>query len=150
MAGSSDTTSFADNSASVMMLNLNPRQNITLDLESSRYTKSLRLMIECLPFSPLASTLTMAEFVPLVHISKAYSFANYSQADGVITFEVASHKTSISKARFYRCLGFTATEGLVHPESISSSTLIEMFYQMGYIRDISLFSKFSRTYPPST
>lgn len=61
-----------------------------------------------------------------------------------ITFEVASHKTSISKAHFCKRLGFTATEGHVDPESISSSVPIEMFFQMGYIEDISLLSKFRK------
>lgn len=128
MVGSSETTSFSDQFASMMMLNVKPQQNLTLDIDSSRYPEALRPMIECLRFSPLAQALTMAKSVPLVHLSKAYSTANYNQAEGVITFEVASHKTSISKSRFCRRLGFAITEGLVDPDSISSSTLIEMFY----------------------
>lgn len=117
MAGSSETTSFVDQSASLMMLNVKPHQNLTLDPDSSRYPKALRPMIEYLRFLPLAQTLTMVEFVPLVHLSKAYTTANYIKAEGIITFEVASHKTSISKAHFYRCIGFTATKGLVDPNS---------------------------------
>ncbi|CAI9277151.1 unnamed protein product [Lactuca saligna] len=148
MAGSSETTSFADQSASVMMLNMKAHQNLTLDLDSSRYPKALRPMIEYLCFSLLAQTLTMAEIVPFVHLSKAYTIENYIQVDGIITFEVASHKTSISKACFYRCLGFTATEGLGDPNSIFSSALIEMFYQMGFIGDISLLSKFRKSSLP--
>lgn len=97
MVGSSDTTSLANQSASVMMLNVKPHQNLTLDLDSSRYSEALHLMIECLRFSPLAQALTMEKCVPLVHLSKAYSSTKYSQADGVITFEVASRKTRLQK-----------------------------------------------------
>ena len=46
VAGSSNTASFADQSASVII-----------------YNKALRHMIECLRFSPLAQALTMAESV---------------------------------------------------------------------------------------
>ncbi|CAI9297936.1 unnamed protein product [Lactuca saligna] len=44
-------------------------------------------MIECLKFSPLAQALTMAEFVPLVHHSKAYSSTIYNKAEDIIHFE---------------------------------------------------------------
>ncbi|CAI9274164.1 unnamed protein product [Lactuca saligna] len=131
-----------------MMLNVKSHQNLTLDLDSSQYTEALRLRIECMRFSPLAQALTVAECVPLVHLSKAYFATNYSQTDGVITFEVAPHKTSNSKARFCRCLRFTAKDGVVDPDLISSSALIDMFYQMGYIGNISLFSKFRKTNLP--
>ncbi|CAI9303759.1 unnamed protein product [Lactuca saligna] len=117
MAGSSETTSFADQSASLMMLNVKPHQNLTLDIDSSRYPEALRPMIECLRFSPLAQALTMAESVPLVHLSKAR-------------------------------LGFATTEGLVDLDLISSSALIEMFYQMGFIGDISFLSKFKKSILP--
>lgn len=136
MARSSETASFADESASVIMLNVKPNQNLILDLDSSRYIEALRPMIECLRFLPLAQALTISESVPLIHLSKAYSSANYSQYEGVIHFKVASHKTSISKSLFYILLGFASFEGLVDPESISASTHIDMFYHMVYIGDI--------------
>ena len=84
----------------------------------------------------------MVESVPLVHLSKAYSSAIYCQQDGVIHFEVASHKSSISKARFCKLLGFASTEGLMDTESISSIALIEIFYQM-VILGIYLFCQSS-------
>ena len=62
----------------------------------------------------------------------------------MITFEVNSQKTCISKSRFCRLLGFTATNDLVGLESISSSLIIEMFYQMGYLENITLLSKFRK------
>lgn len=57
-------------------------------------------MLECLKYSPLSKALTMADNVLLVHLSKAYYSTNYSPHDGVIHFDVASHKTSIYKSRF--------------------------------------------------
>ncbi|CAH1451329.1 unnamed protein product [Lactuca virosa] len=99
-------------------------------------------MIECLHLSPLAQALTMAESVPLVHLLKTYAYTSYVLADDVINFEVYSRKTSISKSRFCRILGFDSTEGLVDLDSISSTDLIHMFYHMGYLGDITLLSKF--------
>lgn len=69
----------------------------------------------------------MVKTMPLVHLSKAYSYAFYNQHEGVIIFEIDSHKTSISKTLFCWLLLFSSFEGLVNPESISSSSIIEMF-----------------------
>lgn len=107
-----------------MMLNVMPRENLTSDLDSSCYNEALRSMIECLRFSPLAQALTMAESILMVHFSKAYSFAIYSQLDGVVHFEVTSHKSLISNACFCILLGFASTDGLMDPDSISSTALI--------------------------
>lgn len=84
----------------------------------------------------------MAENVSLVHLSKAFSTANYKQSEALITFEVDSHKASISKYRFCWLLGFTATDDLVNPESIPSFVIGEVFYQMGYLESFTLLSKF--------
>ncbi|CAH1437860.1 unnamed protein product [Lactuca virosa] len=127
MAASSETPSVAKQTASTVMLNIKPNQNLALDLDSSKYVDSLNSMVERLRYSPLAQALTMAESVPLVHLSKAFSTTNYKQSEVMITFEIDSHKTSISKSRFCRLLGFTATDDLVNPETISSSAIIEMF-----------------------
>ena len=71
MLGSSEHISFADQSAYVIMLNMKNGKNMIIDLESSRYDKVLRPIIECLKFLPLAQALTMAESVPLVHLLEA-------------------------------------------------------------------------------
>ena len=92
-------------------------------------------MIEYLWFSPLAYALTMSKSIPLVHLFKVYSFATYIQVDGIITFEGSTNTTSINKARFCRMLGLDSSEGLIDLDSISSTDLINMFYQMGYIGD---------------
>ncbi|CAI9275026.1 unnamed protein product [Lactuca saligna] len=136
MAGSSETTSFADQSTSVVMLNVKPSQNLILDLTASCYNESLRSIIECLHFSPLDQALTMVESISLIHLSKAFSTLSYVLADDVINFEIDSKKSSINKARFCRMLGFGTSEGPVDPALISSFGLIHMFYQMGYNNDI--------------
>ena len=128
MAGPSKNTSFAGQSTSVIMLNLKPGQDLILDLGLSRYNETLRLMIWCLRYSPLSQALTMAILIPLVHLFKAYSFATYIRADGIITFEVATNRTPINKARLYKMLLLDSSEGLVDPYSISSTDLIDMFY----------------------
>lgn len=115
---------------STIMLNIKENQNPTLDFDSSKYAYSLKPMIECLHYSPLAQSLTVVECVPLVHLCMEFSSANYNPNEGVITFEVDSNKTSISKARFCRMLGFSSSGGLVDPVSISSFTILEMFYQI--------------------
>ncbi|CAI9289438.1 unnamed protein product [Lactuca saligna] len=46
--------------------------------------------------------------------------------------KVASYKTSITKSHFSRLLGFSSSEALVDPKSVSHTTVIEKFYQMGY------------------
>lgn len=68
----------------------------------------------------------MAELIPLVHLSKTYSSAAYIQVDGLITFDVATNKTSISKACFCRMLGLDSSEGLVDPDLILSIDLINI------------------------
>ncbi|CAI9294040.1 unnamed protein product [Lactuca saligna] len=115
------------------MLVVKHGQNMIIDLDSSRYYEVLCLIIECLKFSPLAQALTMANFGPLVHLSKSYSSTIYRIVKYVIQFEVASHKTSITKPDFSKLLVLTFPVLPVDPESIPTNELIEMFYKMGYI-----------------
>lgn len=65
--------------------------------------------------------------------------------EDVIHFEVANHKTSISKSHFCKLLGLITPEVSVDPESIPATNMIEMLYQMGYTDDIS---KFRKSLPP--
>lgn len=92
------------------MLNVKNGKNMIIDPESSCYDKVLRPIIECLKLLLLAQALTKAESVPLVHLSKAYSLSIYTKANEIIYFEVASHKTLITKARFCRVLGFASSD----------------------------------------
>ena len=84
-------------------------------------------MAECLRFLPLAQALTMAESIPLIHLSKVFSIASFVLADDVINFEVESRKTFLTKDQLCIMLGFGTSEGLVDPNSISSVDLIHMF-----------------------
>lgn len=109
MVKSSETTSFADQSTSVIMLNLKPGPNLILDVDSSQYNETLRLMIECLRYNPLAQALKMAESIPLVHLSKAYLSVRYIHANRIITFKVATNRSSMNKACFGRMLGLDSS-----------------------------------------
>lgn len=149
MAGSSENVLFANQSTSVIMLSIKLNQNMIIDLDASRYNELIRPMIDCLKFSTLIKALTLAETVPLVHLSKAFSTAIYIKSDDVINFEVANHKTSISKPHLCKLLGLTTSEVSVDPESIPSISMIEMFYHMGYSGDISLLSKFRKSSRPN-
>ncbi|CAI9261906.1 unnamed protein product [Lactuca saligna] len=82
MAASSETTSHAYKTASTILLNIKPNQNLALDLDSSHYSEVLKSLIECLCYSLLAQALTMSESVPLIHPSSVYSSANYMQNKG--------------------------------------------------------------------
>ncbi|CAI9296681.1 unnamed protein product [Lactuca saligna] len=88
MTASTHITSFADQSTSMIMLNIKLGQNLILDLDASCYNELLYPMIECLRYSPLVQALTMAYSLPLVHLSKAYSSVNYSQSEELIHFEI--------------------------------------------------------------
>ncbi|CAI9273803.1 unnamed protein product [Lactuca saligna] len=144
MAASSETPSVVEKNTSSVMLNIKPNQNLILDLSSSKYAEYIQPMIKCLCYSLLSQALIVAENVPLVNLSKAFSTTRYQQSEVVITFEIDSHKTYISKARFSRMLGFSSSEGLVNPESISSFVILEMFYQIGYLENLSLLLKFKK------
>lgn len=131
------------------MLIVKVGKNFILDLTASRYNEALCAMIECLRFLPLAQALTIAESIPPVYLSKAYLSATYVLADDVINFVVDSQKTSITKSRFCRILWFDTTERLVDLDSISFIDLIHMFYQMGYLGETTLLSKFKKPNLPT-
>ncbi|CAI9264710.1 unnamed protein product [Lactuca saligna] len=88
--------------------------------------------------------LSMIENVPLIHLSKAFSTARYLESGSIITFEVGTQQTSITKAGFSQLLGFPASRDLIDPESISSSSILEMFFQKGYLENLAILSKFKK------
>ncbi|CAI9299595.1 unnamed protein product [Lactuca saligna] len=117
-----------------------------LDLDAFCYNALLRPMIECLRFSSLVNGLTMVEEVPLIHLYKAFSATLYNKLDDGIYFEVSNHKTSISMPHFYKLLGLITPEISVNPELIPAISITGMFFQMGYTGDISLHSKFKKSF----
>ncbi|CAI9281971.1 unnamed protein product [Lactuca saligna] len=96
MAYSSETLSIVEQIDSTAMLNIKANQNLVLDLNSSRYYDDLKPMIKYLKYSPITQYMIMAETVPMVHLSNAYSFAFYNQNEWVINFEIDSHKISVT------------------------------------------------------
>lgn len=119
-----------------------------IDLDATRYNALLLPIIEYLKFSPLRKASTMPDEVPLVHLARAFSSAIYNIPDDVISFEVANHKTSINKPNFCKLLGPVSSDVVVDSESIPITSLIEMFYQMGHTGDISLLSRFRKSFLP--
>ncbi|CAI9302898.1 unnamed protein product [Lactuca saligna] len=130
------------------MLVVIPNQNLMIDLVASCYNTLIRPLIECLKFSPQMKALTMSEDIPLVHLSKAFSISIYNKSEYVINFEVSDYKTSITNPNFCKLLGLVMPEVSVDPESIRATYLIEMFFQMDYSGDISLLSKFIKSFLP--
>ncbi|KAI3510617.1 hypothetical protein L1887_17749 [Cichorium endivia] len=141
MAGSSSAN---DNTSSTLMLKIKGNQTLIIDLNSSHYSETVRPMIECLKFSPIATALTASATVPISLLSAAYSTAFYNKAEEHVSFEVGSIKTKISKSRFSKLLGFSKTKDLVDPESLQPVALQRLFHQMGYKGDITQLSKFSK------
>ena len=73
----------------------------------------------------------MAEEVPLVHLTKAFSTTTYSKTREIVNFKVANHKISMNKANFWKLLGLASLSVGIDPKLILATRLIEMFYQMG-------------------
>lgn len=120
-----------------------------LDLYPTKYDGFLQPIVECLRYSPLVITLTMYEIIPMVLLSKAYSTARYQKEEQRITFEVFNMKTNITKSRFCSLLGLPQEGDLIDPKFISNSTIMEMFFQMGYKEVLTVVSKFKKpNFPP--
>ncbi|CAI9294695.1 unnamed protein product [Lactuca saligna] len=109
-----------------------PNQSFHINLDASSYNALIKPLIECLKFSPLMKALTMSVDVPLVYLSKAFSNVIYNKSEEVIYVEVSSHKTSITKANFYKLLGLVTSNISFDPNSIPATSLIKMFFLMGY------------------
>ncbi|CAI9304446.1 unnamed protein product [Lactuca saligna] len=114
MVASSETP-YADQTASFGLLSIKPNQNLILDFDSSKYNAFLQPLIECLHQSPLTPTLALFENVPLSYLYKAYSIVRYQESGSIMTFEVRSQETSITKAQYSRLMGFPASRDLVDP-----------------------------------
>ncbi|CAH1443949.1 unnamed protein product [Lactuca virosa] len=106
MAGSSETPSAADKTASLGLLGIKAIQNLILDIDPSKCDAFLQPLIECLRYSPLATALSKTENFPLALLSKAYSSDRYQESSATITFELGNLQTTITKSRFSRLMGF--------------------------------------------
>ncbi|CAI9259388.1 unnamed protein product [Lactuca saligna] len=123
------------------ILNIKENQNMILDLDPAKYDRFLQLIVECLRYLPLVIALTKLEIVPLVHLSKSYSTTSHQKGNGFIAFEIFNKKTQIMYSRFCNLLGLPHGCDVFHPESISNSAILEMFYQMCYKGTLTIVSK---------
>ncbi|KAI3780092.1 hypothetical protein L2E82_09979 [Cichorium intybus] len=74
------------------MLKIKSNQNMVINLDSSLYSEGIRPMIECLKHSRISQALTASAYVPIPHLSAAYSTASYNRQDESVTFELATVK----------------------------------------------------------
>lgn len=144
MAVSPETPSAADQTSSSGLMSIQPNQNLILDLDSFKYESFLQPLIEFLRHSPLAQSHSMLENVHLAHLSKAFSTARYQKSGSIITFEVGSQQTLITMAQFIHFLGFPTSRDLIDPDSVYSSSILVIFYLMGYLENLAMLSKFKK------
>ena len=105
-------------------------------------------IVECLNYSHLVIGLTKVECVPMSLMSKAYSTAGYVKEEERISFEVFDKKTLITKARFFSLLGLDHDDIPIKPDSLSTTQIIGMFYQIGYTDRIPSITKFKKSNLP--
>ena len=81
-------------------------------------------------------------------LSQVYATAYYDKAVERVFFEVADHKTSISRQRFGTLLGLAADPSRINPETIPIGHLYNMFYNMGYTEALVSVAKFKKSCLP--
>ncbi|KAL7604926.1 hypothetical protein Lser_V15G18168 [Lactuca serriola] len=134
--------------ATSQILPIRPQQCLVIDLNPLSYDPYISPVIECLKYSQLAPALSRIETVPMVALSQVYATAYYDKGVDRIFFEVAEHKTSISRPRFCTMLGFAADPSRVHPETIPVGMLYNMFYNMGYTEVLTSVARFKKSCLP--
>lgn len=144
MAGSSENVSVHDQTVHSSLLTVKEHQNMLIDLEPSKYEPFMFPIIVVLKYSPLTIALTKMNNDPLSMISKAYTSTNYIKEECKISFEIHNRTTSISKAHFCNLLGLPQTYDMLNLESISTTALLDMFYQMGYKETLTSVSKIKK------
>lgn len=144
MVGSLETPSVQEQTGQSQLLTINPNKNLVIDLDPFKSESYLLIIIECLEYSPLSTTLTKTECSPMSLLSKSYSLACYIKEEQRITFEIHNRTTSITKSRFCLILGLTQIDDMIDPKSITNSSLLEMFYQMGYKGALTTVTNFRK------
>ncbi|KAL7618045.1 hypothetical protein Lser_V15G03137 [Lactuca serriola] len=134
--------------ATSQILPIRPQQCLVIDLNPLAYDPYMSPVIKCLKYSQLAPALSRIETVPMVALSQVYATAYYDKAVDRVFFEVAEHKTSISRSRFCSMLGFAADPSRVHPETIPVGMLYSMFYNMGYTEVLTSVARFKNSCLP--
>ncbi|CAI9284266.1 unnamed protein product [Lactuca saligna] len=77
------------------------------------------------------------------HIQTFFT-THYEESSATIIFELGNLQTSITNSRYSRLLGLSLARDLIDLESISSSTILEMFYHTGYGNYLAIVSKFNK------
>ncbi|KAL7582410.1 hypothetical protein Lser_V15G45692 [Lactuca serriola] len=134
--------------ATSQILPIRPQQCLVIDLNPLAYDPYMSPVIECLKYSQLAPALSRIETVPMVALSQVYATAYYDKGVDRIFFEVAEHKTSISRPRFCNMLGFAADPSRINPETIPVGMLYSMFYNMGYTEVLTSVARFKKSCLP--
>lgn len=130
------------------ILPIRPQQCLVIDLTPLSYDSYMTLIIECLKYSQIAPALSRVESVPMEILSQVYATAHYDKAVERVFFEVADHKTSISRQRFGTLLGLAADPSRINPETIPIGHLYNMFYNMGYTEALTSVAKFKKSCLP--
>ena len=138
MVGSS---SVHEQTASSSLLTIKPNQNLIIDLNPFLYDPYMLQVVECLKYSPLMIAITQVESVLMSLLSQVYTTTSYDKSKERIFFEIFNHKTSVSRVRFCSMLSLASDDSLVNPDSISTTQLFTMFYDMGYTDFLTTVTK---------
>ncbi|KAL7588162.1 hypothetical protein Lser_V15G40899 [Lactuca serriola] len=130
------------------ILPIRPHQCLVIDLNPLAYDSYMLPIIECLKYSQIAPALSRIESVPMEILSQVYATAYYDKSVERVFFEVADHKTSISRQRFCTLLGLAADPTRINPETIPIGHLYNMFYNMGYTEVLTSVAKFKKSCLP--
>ncbi|KAL7586246.1 hypothetical protein Lser_V15G38226 [Lactuca serriola] len=134
--------------ATSQILPIRPQQCLVIDLNPLAYDSYMSPVIECLKYSQIATALSRIETVPMVALSQVYATAYYDKVVDRVFFELAEHKTSVSRQRFCTMLGLAVDPSRVHPETIPVGMLFNMFYNMGYTKVLTSVAKFKKSCLP--
>ncbi|KAL7592742.1 hypothetical protein Lser_V15G34731 [Lactuca serriola] len=143
-----ESSSVQDTSARSNLLTIKPQQNLIIDLTPVIYEPYMLYVVKCLKYSPLVDALTKVEVVPMTFLSYIYSTTYYDKVAERIHFDIHNEKTSISKNRLCALIGLAHEPTLVNPDSITTSQLFSMFYQMGYTETLTTVTKFKKSCLP--
>ena len=83
-----DSSSVQDTSARSSLLTIKAIQNLIIDLSPVQYDSYMLEVVECLKYSPLATSLTKVDAVPMSHLSKVYSTVTYDKGKERVFFEL--------------------------------------------------------------
>ena len=103
MEGSSETPSVQQQTGKCQLHTMKPHQNLIINLDPCKYEIHLLMIIECLKYSLLITTLTKMESVPMSLLSKSYSSTCYIKEEQRITFDILNHKAVSERVTGSNC-----------------------------------------------